>query len=441
MGVTVNVNKLSVVHKGSSGMAMSFPDVCKTPSPGGPVPIPYPNIAQSSDLAKGTKKVKVDGKSVMVKDSELSRSSGDEAGTLKGVVSNQNMGKAKAILYSFTVKMEGKNVVRLTDMMQTNGMSGNAINPAELQAPIPEIPSMPEECKKLKEKEKEGESIASEKSGMLGDHFNKIKKIVERKMVVLYIRGTSHDCKPWIKAYHQPKPHAIFKGNTITGDERIALAQAWLDEYREDLEEDARVLPEAARKAFVNTRINASVTKGVLLGSNAVYSTKAEEFTGVVGGTRAGDVLEPLKAVASGVRDSGRSYKGKWVTADYDLYQVLKASGKCDEVDQAGRTFSQLKKAINKSLKWDAIQHGPQAQWVANAKDVKLGAPKGTDFPKSMKEGFKAGDCKKQIDIPGRPKGMKVFDDGVTVIAPGGTLYLEEQEDTFNALKCRDCDE
>lgn len=24
---------------------MAFPDVCKTPTPGGPVPIPYPNIA------------------------------------------------------------------------------------------------------------------------------------------------------------------------------------------------------------------------------------------------------------------------------------------------------------------------------------------------------------------------------------------------------------
>ena len=37
------------------------PDVCKTPSPGGPVPIPYPNIAQSVTLAKGTTTVKADG--------------------------------------------------------------------------------------------------------------------------------------------------------------------------------------------------------------------------------------------------------------------------------------------------------------------------------------------------------------------------------------------
>ena len=56
MGVTVGVNNLSVVHKGSNGVTIAFPDVCKTPSPAGPIPIPYPNIAKSSDTANGTKK-------------------------------------------------------------------------------------------------------------------------------------------------------------------------------------------------------------------------------------------------------------------------------------------------------------------------------------------------------------------------------------------------
>ena len=27
------------------GQCFAFPDTCKTPTPGGPVPIPYPNIA------------------------------------------------------------------------------------------------------------------------------------------------------------------------------------------------------------------------------------------------------------------------------------------------------------------------------------------------------------------------------------------------------------
>ena len=65
MPVTVNVNNLSVVHQGSNGLATaSAPDVCKTPSPTGPVPMPYPNIAKSSDLALGTVTVSVDGNKI-----------------------------------------------------------------------------------------------------------------------------------------------------------------------------------------------------------------------------------------------------------------------------------------------------------------------------------------------------------------------------------------
>jgi len=51
MPVTVNINGLSAVHQGSNGVAMAtIPDVCNTPSAGGPIPIPYPNVAMSSDL-------------------------------------------------------------------------------------------------------------------------------------------------------------------------------------------------------------------------------------------------------------------------------------------------------------------------------------------------------------------------------------------------------
>ena len=55
MAVTVGVNFMSVVHKSSSGVTIAYPDVCKTPSPGGPIPVPYPNVARSSSLAKGSK--------------------------------------------------------------------------------------------------------------------------------------------------------------------------------------------------------------------------------------------------------------------------------------------------------------------------------------------------------------------------------------------------
>ena len=123
MGVTVNVNMRSVVHKSSAGIAAAFPDVCKTPAPPSPspIPIPYPNISKSSDTSKGSKKVKMDGNPIMLKDSEFSTSTGDEAGSAGGnMVTNKTKGPAAFMMYSFDVKVEGKNVPRQLDIMMHN---------------------------------------------------------------------------------------------------------------------------------------------------------------------------------------------------------------------------------------------------------------------------------------------------------------------------------
>lgn len=121
MPVTVGVNMLSVVHAGSNGISIAFPDVCKTPAPPGPpIPIPYPNISKSSDTDKGSKKVKMDGNPICLKDSNFNTSNGDEAGTLKGIASNKNMGKSEFVNFSFDVKVEGKNVARALDLMLHN---------------------------------------------------------------------------------------------------------------------------------------------------------------------------------------------------------------------------------------------------------------------------------------------------------------------------------
>jgi hypothetical protein len=121
MPVSVSVNFLSVVHAGSNGTTIAFPDVCKTPSPGGPIPLPYPNVAQSSDTAQGAKKVKCDGNAVCVKDSNFKMSTGDEAGSAGGgVASNKIKGKAEFVNFSFDVKVEGKNVPRAFDLMLHN---------------------------------------------------------------------------------------------------------------------------------------------------------------------------------------------------------------------------------------------------------------------------------------------------------------------------------
>jgi len=121
MSVTVGVNNLSVVHAGSNGVTTAFPDVCKTLSSAGPIPIPYPNIARSSDAAQTASTVKCDGNPVCVKDSNFKMSTGDEAGSAGGgVASNKIKGKAEFVNFSFDVKFEGKNVPRALDLMLHN---------------------------------------------------------------------------------------------------------------------------------------------------------------------------------------------------------------------------------------------------------------------------------------------------------------------------------
>jgi hypothetical protein len=124
MPVTIRVNgtATSLVHKGSNGIsAATMPDVCKTPSPGGPVPLPYPNISQSATLDKGTTSVSADGgMMIAIKGSEFSLSNGDNPGVAGGVKSNTFMKESTWLLYSFDVKMDGENACRLTDKKLQN---------------------------------------------------------------------------------------------------------------------------------------------------------------------------------------------------------------------------------------------------------------------------------------------------------------------------------
>lgn len=122
----VYANNRSIIHQGDNGVHTAAPpDVCKTPSPGGPVPIPYVNVARSGDLAKGTKKVKIEGNPTANAGSELSTSMGDEPGTAGGVVSSKFKGKMTWGSTSTDVKSEGKGVARFMDPTQQNGNSFN----------------------------------------------------------------------------------------------------------------------------------------------------------------------------------------------------------------------------------------------------------------------------------------------------------------------------
>lgn len=111
-----------------AGMCMAFPDVCKTPAPpAGPVPIPYPNIGQMAQ-AKGSScssKVLICNKKAAHKATEISMSSGDEAGSVGGVVSNKIKGEVKFKNGSSKVKVEGKALAYLGCMTGHNGSNAN----------------------------------------------------------------------------------------------------------------------------------------------------------------------------------------------------------------------------------------------------------------------------------------------------------------------------
>ncbi|MGJ7614529.1 MULTISPECIES: DUF4150 domain-containing protein [unclassified Variovorax] len=150
MPVTIKVNgtTLSLVHKFSTGITTAtLPDVCKTPSPGGPVPVPYPNIANSITLSDGTTTVKGDKAMAANKGSGFSLSNGDNAGVAGGVKSSTFMKEATWILYSFDVKMDGKNACRLGDKMFHN--AENAANLSGCLNPpiaVPDFEAILQEC-------------------------------------------------------------------------------------------------------------------------------------------------------------------------------------------------------------------------------------------------------------------------------------------------------
>lgn len=108
-----------------TGICFAFPDVLKTPTPSGDVPIPYPNIAQLSSADGASEDVKAGGKEVILESSEISSSSGGEAGVSGGVKeSGAHLGACTFSEYSETVKANGKGIVRQFDQTEQN--DGNA---------------------------------------------------------------------------------------------------------------------------------------------------------------------------------------------------------------------------------------------------------------------------------------------------------------------------
>jgi uncharacterized Zn-binding protein involved in type VI secretion len=123
------------------GQCFAFPDTCKTPTPGGPVPLPYPNTAMLTQASGGTvsSKVKIMGSKAATEVTEISMSSGDEAGSVGGIASNKIKGPCKFKQGSSKVKIEGNGAAYLGAMIGQNDSSncnmpaGHQIAPSQVK--------------------------------------------------------------------------------------------------------------------------------------------------------------------------------------------------------------------------------------------------------------------------------------------------------------------
>ena len=214
MGNTVYAENMGFFHKGSGGKGVAPGDVCLTPPPppAGPVPVPYVNMLQASDLAKGSKTVKIMGTPTALEGvSHVSTSTGDEAGTQGGnVVSHKTKGKGYFQIWSFTVKAEGKGICRNGDPMGQNcGSPIGIVDPmaiVDIQAIVgaenfgKPCPEDKQKAPATKTSEKQRKSVRGGPCWSCGNKTNK----------GTYKSGRKFNKKDRFVADHQPPQSAVW---------------------------------------------------------------------------------------------------------------------------------------------------------------------------------------------------------------------------------------
>ena len=105
-----------------AGQTLGMPDTCLTPSPAGPVPVPYPNTAMSSMCPSAAMTTLMGGTPAINQKASLASSFGDEAGTATGVVSHLIKGPNCWFTGSTSVIVGGAPCMRLTSTGGCNAM-------------------------------------------------------------------------------------------------------------------------------------------------------------------------------------------------------------------------------------------------------------------------------------------------------------------------------
>jgi uncharacterized protein YuzE len=115
---------------------VSGPDVCLTPMGNSMMPVPYSNTARSASLKDGTMTVTVNGGMGAIDGCRYGKSTGDEAGSGRGIGSGTVAGSAEFINSSFDVKIEGRGACRNSDPMTHNNRNALGVNQDSSNSPL-----------------------------------------------------------------------------------------------------------------------------------------------------------------------------------------------------------------------------------------------------------------------------------------------------------------
>lgn len=103
------------------------PDVCKTPTPVGPVPLPYPNLAQSATHVPAVFHVMFGPGLAENLMTQGTISQGDTVGVAGGLLSQVFMGPDRYLLGSLKLMVGGMFAMRMTSLTGHNGMPCNTV--------------------------------------------------------------------------------------------------------------------------------------------------------------------------------------------------------------------------------------------------------------------------------------------------------------------------
>lgn len=109
------------------GMDLGFPDVCLTPTPAGPVPIPYPNIAMGPTAIPSQVKTFFFLTPAHNMGTTTPLSNGDNAGVATGVASGMVMGPSRHLLGCFTCLVGGMPATRMTSVSLQNSTNAPGV--------------------------------------------------------------------------------------------------------------------------------------------------------------------------------------------------------------------------------------------------------------------------------------------------------------------------